>query len=283
MRQPEERVFDLDGISLAARYWPGEGVPLLALHGWLDNAASFQPLAELLENPVLALDQAGHGHSGHRPAGQMPHFVDYVRDVQQVLAYTGWQKCVLLGHSMGAGVASLFAGAFPGVLRALVLVEGLGPLSEAAEEAPARLRRALEGMGLLGEKEKRLYASRKEAVQARMGGFGGLGEQAAGLLCERALQAVEGGWQWRADPRLRLATPLRMTEEQVASFLRAIECPVLLISGDQGLGAGDAFVHRTALVPDLEEVRLEGSHHLHMENPVPVADALRGFLHRGGG
>ncbi|HAS30592.1 MAG TPA: alpha/beta hydrolase, partial [Alcanivorax sp.] len=106
-RTPVERRFRAYGQELAGLQWPGEGEPVLALHGWLDNAASFQPLAEPLGHPLVALDFAGHGHSEHRPRHQATHYVDHVRDVLAVADQLGWDRFVLVGHSMGAGVACL--------------------------------------------------------------------------------------------------------------------------------------------------------------------------------
>ena len=54
-RYAAERRFRAYGQELAGLQWPGEGEPVLALHGWLDNAASFQPLAEPLGHPLVAL------------------------------------------------------------------------------------------------------------------------------------------------------------------------------------------------------------------------------------
>ena len=64
----EEVRLSLPHIELAAHlYGPEEGLPVLALHGWLDNAASFARLAPKLEGlRIVALDFAGHGHSEHR-------------------------------------------------------------------------------------------------------------------------------------------------------------------------------------------------------------------------
>ena len=67
----EEVRLSLPHIELAAHlFGPEDGRPVIALHGWLDNANSFARLAPRLEGlRVIALDMAGHGHSGHRPPG----------------------------------------------------------------------------------------------------------------------------------------------------------------------------------------------------------------------
>jgi pimeloyl-ACP methyl ester carboxylesterase len=64
----EETSFEIGGLRLAARvHGPADGRPVLAAHGWLDNAASFDHLAPLLPGlRLVALDLAGHGRSGHR-------------------------------------------------------------------------------------------------------------------------------------------------------------------------------------------------------------------------
>src|SRR5690606_3948749 len=108
MRTPEERRIEAWGLPLAGRFWPGEGTPILALHGGLDNANSFLPLAAHLGQPLFALDFAGHGKSAARPLNTAIHYIDNVRDVLAAADALGWQRFVLLGHSMGAGVASLF-------------------------------------------------------------------------------------------------------------------------------------------------------------------------------
>ena len=67
----EEIRLSLPHIELAAHlFGPEDGVPVIALHGWLDNANSFARLAPKLTGlRIVALDLAGHGHSAHRPPG----------------------------------------------------------------------------------------------------------------------------------------------------------------------------------------------------------------------
>lgn len=277
-RTPVERRFRAYGQELAGLQWPGEGEPVLALHGWLDNAASFQPLAAPLGHPLVALDFAGHGHSEHRPRHQATHYVDHVRDVLAVADQLGWDRFVLVGHSMGAGVACLFAATFPERVSRLVLIEGLGPPATAADEVAPNLRKAIDQMQALPDKRKPVYADPEQAVAARLPALGGLEESSARLLCERGLEQVDGGWTWRTDARLRITSSLRLTDDQVKGFVERITAPTLLVLGNEGLGGDGRFDHRIEWLRDVRVTRLPGRHHLHMDDPLPVADAIKAFL-----
>ncbi|MCA9779175.1 MAG: alpha/beta fold hydrolase, partial [Candidatus Eremiobacteraeota bacterium] len=131
--------FELQGYSgtLAAKRRRGGELPVLALHGWLDNAGTFDGLASHLQGlDLVCLDLPGHGHSYHRPAGTPYHFVDWVPEVFCAAKSLGWERFVLMGHSMGAGIASLAAGTFPERIEKLILIEGIGPFASPDEEAP---------------------------------------------------------------------------------------------------------------------------------------------------
>lgn len=276
----QERRFSGWTESLAALEKPGDEqqLPILALHGWLDNAASFLPLMGELEARFVALDFAGHGYSGHRPQGAATHYIDHVRDVLTVLDQLGWQRCILLGHSMGAGVASLFAGTFPERVAKLVLIEGLGPPSTEPAAAAQTLRQAITDMIALPGKQKPVYAERQQAVLARTRGFGGLSVECAALLSERGLETCPDGVTWRSDARLRLTSSLRLSEAQVEGFLRAIVAPTLLVLGDQGMAGVAQVEPRLEWLRQVSVVSLPGRHHLHMETPAAVAAAIRQFL-----
>ena len=74
---------------------------------------------------MIAVDQRGQGMTNHlnRPY----HIWNGVPDVIGILDTLGWEQAILLGHSMGAAVATLVASAYPDRIQALWLVEGLGP------------------------------------------------------------------------------------------------------------------------------------------------------------
>lgn len=285
---PEPLTFDLPAGRLAALAWgPRDGQPTLAIHGWLDNAASFAPLAALLAEGsparrVVALELPGHGHSDPRPPGAPYHFVDWVGDVKGALDALGWDRFALVGHSMGAGVASLFAGTFPARVSHLVLIEGLGPLSCPPDEAPARLAESLERRGAREGKRARAHEDVAAAAARLRQANPTLAAESARLLAERGTRPAEGGGvTWRSDPRLRGLSPLRITEEHVQAFLRRVSAPTLVIRAREGypfdprtLGA------RLDCLPDATVEELPGGHHVHLDQPEAVAALVTPFLAR---
>jgi pimeloyl-ACP methyl ester carboxylesterase len=271
----------LSGQRLAARAWGDEALPkLLALHGWLDNAASFDALAPLLcgHFHIVAIDFPGHGRSQWRPPGAWYHYVDYLSDALGAADALGWKRFGMLGHSLGAAVASMVAGACPQRVERLLLLEGLGPITGAADDAPRQLGRALAERVNANAKAPRVFASLDEATAARMRA-GDLSGGAARALVERGVKPVEGGLTWSTDPRLMLASPVRNTEEQVLAVLREIRAPtgLILAQPEQPYMPRAAMDNRIVQVAGIEVTRLAGTHHLHMENAQPVADALLNF------
>jgi pimeloyl-ACP methyl ester carboxylesterase len=108
------------------------GLRVLALHGWLDNAASFVPLAAQLPGlELVAIDLPGHGHSAHLPIGAVyttPAAITHVLDVADAL---GWDRFTLIGHSMGAGIASPSAASAVRTARSLLPL-AVGPAMSAS-------------------------------------------------------------------------------------------------------------------------------------------------------
>ena len=255
------------------------GKKLLAIHGWLDNAASFDPIASWFDDfDLVAVDLPGHGRSGHRAAGTWYHFIDYLNEILAVIEVLGWQRFSLLGHSLGAATSSVLAAAVPERVEQLFLIEGLGPLSTPAEKALDLLRAAMHERAMIADKQLRVFPSLAEPIAARQQHPQmPLSATAARLLVERGTRATAGGYVWSSDPRLTMTSAIRLTEEQISSYLRGIQCPTRLVIAEPCMPFIDPALmnHRIALVPTLTLRRLPGTHHLHMETPEAVAQALR--------
>ena len=254
-----------------------QGKPLLiALHGWLDNGASFLPLApHLAEFHLICVYLPGHGHSDHKSTPYV--FVDWLDDLYQLSQATGWSSFMLLGHSLGALIASAYAGVFPEQVARLVMLEGLGPLSQPDEAVPAQLRKAILNRSRTRERASNGFASLDEAVAARCK-VADITPSAARLICERQLMARDGRWHWRSDPRLRDLSPLRMSEGQALALIRAIVCPVLFIRGEQGFATlVEQWQLRAGAFGQIEMAVVAGNHHFHMENSAQTAVYIEKF------
>jgi len=284
-----EFALDLPAGRIAGLRGGDAGAPrVLALHGWLDNAASFVPLAAHLHGiELVAPDLPGHGRSAHLAPGADYSFAAAVHTVLDIADALGWDTFSLLGHSMGAGISSLVAAGAPERVRRLVAIEALGALAEAPERTAARLREAVAATRALPGKRLRVFPDIALAVRARMQNVTGsaLSEGAARLLVERGLAPARGddgreGYAWSSDPRLTLPTMLRPSEAQIRDLVRGIACPTRVIHADppQPYLPEPLRSERAALLPQGELVVLSGGHHLHMERPADVAAAIGDFL-----
>ena len=270
---------------IAVRSWHGDvpGTPVIAVHGWMDNAASYDGLAPVLTGwPLHAIDLPGHGFSDPRPAGMRYHNADYLDDLAAVIDLLHPQgPVILMGHSLGAGLLLMLAGILPERVERLILIEGLGPLTADPVQYAQMTRTSLESYREL-RPERKAITGEAAAVQARMNGLTGpLSETAARILCSRSLETTEAGeLVWRTDKRLRQNSLMRFSEPQVLSCISAITAPVLLIRGEQGAPfPEEAYRARMAAFADLRMVTLPGGHHLHLdESPEAVAAAVEDFL-----
>jgi pimeloyl-ACP methyl ester carboxylesterase len=253
---------------------------LIALHGWLDNAASFLPLLpHLPELDLLLLDLPGHGHSAHLPAGAEYGLTTHLHAVLDAADALGWERFAMLGHSMGAAIAGLVAAAVPARVERLALLETLGPLAEAEEHTATRLQQAVAAARGRPGKSLRVFPDLDVAVRARIQASP-IGESGARLLVERGTREIEGGHVWRSDPRLTLPAATRLSEAQVRVLLAAVACPVRVLYADPAQSYFPEAVRQARLdaLPQAELTVLAGGHHLHMDQPGAVAAVLAGFL-----
>jgi pimeloyl-ACP methyl ester carboxylesterase len=279
---PIERKFQLPAYGLAALEWgkPG-GRPVIALHGWLDNAGSFDLLAPLLTGcHLIALEAAGHGKSGHRSVDAGYGLWQEVGDVIEVADLLGWDRFSLLGHSRGGAVATLFAGTFPDRVDRLMLIEGGLPFIGEAAEAPGNLAEVLTRSRELRHRRGRVFTSREEAIAERVGGFSPVTTEAAEVLARRSLGEVGGGWQWQADQRLKAGSEFKLTSEILAAFVRRVTAPTIcVLADDSPFGDLDLYREMLGRFSDIEVHRIAGRHHFHLEGAAQaIADLLRRFL-----
>ena len=272
--------FPLGNITLRGI---GYGEPtkpmILALHGWLDNAASFQPIAEYLTDYyILALDITGHGLSSHRSDGAHYHLIDFAYDLYELVESQGWQAFILMGHSMGGIISTIYASCFPEHVSKLISIESFGPMTKDTQSSPVQLRDSILSRLKAQQSEAKHPSSIERTVEARAK-VGDIKLESARLLITRNIREENKQLLFNTDRRLRTFSSLRMTEPQAEAFMRNIQCPTLVITGDHGYESMRTILqNRLDWVENLTTVECEGYHHLHMDNPQPVAEKIIGFL-----
>ena len=263
-----ERTFENNNVSLAAKEWGRAGdTPIIALHGWLDNANSFDNMLPYLEGfHVIAIDMAGHSRSGFRSADSSYDIWQDMGDVAAVADQMGWERFALLGHSRGAIVSALVAGTFPERISHCMLIDSYFPIPSKTGNAAAQLAKAIADAKRFGSLSPSAFDSFADAVNARVNGFVSLQPEAATTLAERGVIESEGKFYWRNDQRLKATSMVTFTKEQCESFFTSITAPIMLIMAGSGLLSGQPIQPQLKQwVPHIEVVSMEGSHHLHLE------------------
>ena len=175
----QEVTFPVPWGVISGKEWTSESfdkardTQWILLHGWLDNAGSFDSLAPLLtsaspRHSFLCLDYPGHGLSSHLPPGQMYHYLECLRYIRLVAKCRGCDKFGLIGHSMGAGMSSMFAAIYPEMVEALVMIDIVKPVGRKTEDLLQKTRESIDLFLTIEDKiskGEKVYASEEEAFK----------------------------------------------------------------------------------------------------------------------
>lgn len=108
-------------------FGPKDGIKVLFIHGISTPASmvkSFLDRLALSGFRVLAYDLYGRGYSCS-PGVDYDDFL-YIKQIECLLGHVGWDKCHLIGYSMGGGIASIYTSRFPSKVRKLFIVAPVG-------------------------------------------------------------------------------------------------------------------------------------------------------------
>ena len=278
MTDAKEWAMTADGLRYAGLEWGNpDGYPIIALHGWLDNALSFSVLAPLLDRyRLIAVDLSGQGFSDHRSPDATYHIWDDIPQLLAVIDEMRLDRLAVLGHSRGAAIAVLLAAALEDRCSQLVLLDGMLPRAVADEEAPAQFLQAQRDHQRLAKHRPRVFADVDEFVKARV--RLGFSDQSARILAPRALRRGASGLALVHDPRLNHASAVKMSPAMCAAFYAALNTPTLTLMAEQGLrqqGELESAIQALSGIPDCDLRIVPGSHHAHMEEG---AEAIAGHI-----
>lgn len=277
----EEHRLVIRGVDHCLYEWGSADSPLFVyLHGWGDTGATFQFVVDALQAGwrVVAPDWRGFGRSLCRSTSYW--FPDYLADLHELLQVVSPKAPVrLVGHSMGANVAALFAGTFPERVMAFVNVEGFGLLDSKPEDAPSRYRAWIEAAT-----ERPTFTDYEDfaalAIRIRKRNPGMTAAQTLFVAKEWAKQGADGKIRLRADPLHKLPNPVLYRRAEAEACWRAATAATLLVMGAQSRFARELpHASSAPMFADAETVVIEeAGHMLHFETPAALATTIEDFL-----
>ncbi|HEY4371829.1 MAG TPA: alpha/beta hydrolase [Burkholderiales bacterium] len=282
----------LRGLNCHLRSWGDpQGKPLLLLHGWMDNSASFQFFADAFLGDaanagwrLVAPDWRGFGLSEWATGGTYA-YTDYLADLDALVGKLNPQAPLsILGHSMGGYLACMYAAARPARVARLINLEGMGLRAREGAEAPAHLAQWLDE--LQAPRRPKTFASFDELAARIVRNNPALPlERALFVARHWATQLTAGVVALMSDPGHDGAAADLFRLDEAKAVWGAITCPVLWV--EAGLSRNterhrispEGLAERRASLATAQLARIEGAGHMaHMEQPEALALLAADFL-----
>ncbi|KAK7079262.1 Serine hydrolase-like protein 2 [Halocaridina rubra] len=283
------------GVVGGSQYDTVHKLSVVCIHGWFDCCNSFDALVPLLPKgtKVLVLDLPGHGHSDHLPLGAQYNLVVYAANVQNAIAKLGWNRFVLMGHSMGVNVSVIFTALFPQYVRALVCLDQVAPYDTC--NIFIKLKTDLLNFMEAEKNASRppLVFSEEEAINRLVSArfrdyYHGvhIEREAIKILLPRLVRYENGVCTWRHDRRARPTFTMFMHGKIWRELIEAITCPVLVIQATGWSGKHpkekyeETFNTYRKRAQWLETETVKGGHHIHLGKPQRIAPIISRFLEK---
>lgn len=225
------------GLTYSVLEWDGPGdvshdLTFVLVHGFADLGFMWSEVAELLapHGHVIAPDLRGHGDSDWIGPGGYYHFMDYVADLDDVIAQLARRRVVLVGHSMGGSVSAYYAGTRPERLTGLAILEGLGPPDMSELDGPHRTIAWIDAWRAARGKQRPM-ATLEDAMRRLQKHDGRLDDARARRLAEAGTRAVDGGLVWKHDPLHRTFGPYPFRLAVAIKYWQRVACPVVIVDG----------------------------------------------------
>jgi pimeloyl-ACP methyl ester carboxylesterase len=270
-----DRHVDVGGLKLHVQDYGTAGKPqMLCVHGSAAHAHWFDFVASGLndEYHVLAPDLRGHGDSAWDASANPEYNYDrYAADLHELAEKLDLHDFVLIGHSMGGLVSTVYAATYPGRARAFIMVDS--SLNMPAER--------IANMNAVGSREGSSYASSSEflaSYKIRPSGSSATPDMVRHLGMHSGRQFEDGRWRNKVDRNVYA----RRVGRNLIPYWAHIKIPALLLRGDRSNRISPQIVAQvSALAPQVQVAEVAGcDHHLTLDNPAGFVEACKRWIAR---
>jgi len=278
---PRDCLADINGLKLHYLDWGREGLPpMVLLHGFSAHAHYWDGFAAKMRDNfhVYALDQRGHGDSewatDYGPETMPADFASFVDQL-------GLDRFVLLGHSMGGGVAFRYAASHPERIEKLIIVDSSLP----SPDRPAVPNRHNSVQRSLA---KDTFDSEDEVVAHLMRQSPGASERRIREVVPLWFRRLDDGrYTFKFDPALRNRFSARQYVEQFRKSatelrlaMKRVTCPTLVVRGGRSdILLPEAAADTVAAIPNARLVEVPNAgHNIPSDDPRAFRTVVSEFL-----
>lgn len=267
------RIVDVDGVEVFVED-RGKGDAIVLIHGFGGSTFTFRHLMEPLaqEHRVVSLDLPGFGWSDRNPEVDMGHDAQADR-VARLLQLLDISSALVVGHSMGGGVAQRLAVRHPEAVRGLVLLSSVDAGDGERWRRGQRRATPLLRLIALGSRLTPwlFHASLRRGLRSMV---------ADPSVVDDAMVAGYAAPLARPGTTECLDAMFRAVLDQDPCPVSEIRCPVLVISGDRDT----VIKHEVGLklakdIPGARLVEVSGMGHLGADElPERLIREIRDFV-----
>ena len=316
MQALEHKDFFLDipsSTKIACRSWGSpDDTPVLVTHGWLDNLASFTWLIEAMIKRnsrlyIVAIDWPGHGHSQYLGSAYGYPLMSTFGFIFEILDKLSWDKCYLMGHSMGGFLSILAAGIMPDRFLGLIILDMIVPyaMSVSTSDKVGRVKlynKYLDNsLRLSSEKESHVSLHRKyvniytklsskpskyykniDALVRAKSIKSQLSREVSQTIMERNVIKKPQGYMLRSDMRLSVYNALWTIDcGDFLSYLKEITAPILLLIDKDRVNNNYYKLWRKQMKfikNKTVNYKMKGGHYLHAHYPEETVEEIMNWL-----
>ncbi len=263
MTEPKVMKVKGDGIKIHLAVWEGKGKQIFCIHGLTANCRFWDCLASALSPPhkIFAMDLRGRGLSDSPLSGYSVEH--HCKDIFVMMNDLGLRHITLMGHSIGALIALVFAAQHPERVDRLILVDGGGKLSE------SQMAKVFEGIKPSLDRLGQIFPSFEDYVsQMKQAPFLQPWNSYMETYFRYEIEEVEGGVRSRVNPKHIEEEVINLKKEDPTQFYSKVICTTLILRATRGMLSEDDFVlpedvaeRMVREIPRVRKVDLENTNH----------------------